>query len=142
MPPPPPLLLLLLLLLLQEDVISPEDLDAMNRWLDDHPEAARIRPPEQMLDGRTNDYHPFTDQSDERYMGSEPAQRLTGTHGRADVAVGTQDWADESTKPFRDLISNPHIVRCAFVYRYAAFGLIVRFSCPLRLTNAILPRLH
>ena len=83
----------------------------MNRWMDDHPERANIRAPEQMLDGRINKYHPHTDRSDERYMGDGPAPRLTGTHGRADVNVGIGDWSDESSKPFRDLISNPHIVR-------------------------------
>ena len=85
----------------------------MNRWLDDHPENAHVRAPEQMLDGRINEYHRYTDMSDERYMGDGPAPRLTGTHGRADVNVGIGDWTDESSKPFRDLISNPHIVRCA-----------------------------
>ena len=100
-------------MLLQEDVIPPEDLAAMNRWLDEHPENAHIRSPEQMLDGRINDYHPHTDKSDERYMGDGIAERLTGTHGRADVNVMTTSWDDAPSKPFRDLIANPHIVRCA-----------------------------
>ena len=67
----------------------------MNQWLDDHPEKAHIRAPEQMLDGRVNDYHRITDPSDERYMGDGPAPRITGSHGRADVDVGTGDWSDE-----------------------------------------------
>jgi hypothetical protein len=46
-------------------------------------------------------------------MGDGPAERLTGTHGRADVNVRTSDWPDAPSKPFRDLIANPHIVRCA-----------------------------
>ena len=85
----------------------------MNRWLDEHPENAHIRSPEQMLDGRINNYHPHTDKSDERYMGDGIAERLTGTHGRADVNVMTTSWEDAPSKPFRDLIANPHIVRCA-----------------------------
>ena len=66
----------------------------MNRWLDEHPENAHIRSPEQMLDGRINEYHPHTDKSDERYMGDGIAERLTGTHGRADVNVMTTSWED------------------------------------------------
>eukprot|EP01045_Picozoa_sp_COSAG04_P030329 COSAG04_NODE_5234_length_1691_cov_1.807789_4_plen_102_part_00 len=33
----------------QEDVLSPDTLAAMNQWLDDHPEAQHVRPPEQVL---------------------------------------------------------------------------------------------
>ena len=32
----------------QEDVLSPDTLAAMNQWLDDHPEAQHVRPPEQV----------------------------------------------------------------------------------------------
>ena len=95
--------------LLQEDVIPPEDLAAMNQWLDEHPENAHIRSPEQMLDGRINNYHPHTDKSDERYMGDGIAERLTGTHGRADVNVMTTSWDDAPSKPTaqQDVPSNP-----------------------------------
>ena len=94
-----------------------------------------------MLDGRVNDYHRVTDPNDERWMGdgasllpphpppphlsahpapldrwwSGIAQQLTGTHGRADVDIKLGSWGDEPSQPFRDLIANPTILRCAWL---------------------------
>lgn len=96
-----------------EGVVSARDLAEMNAWLDANPERAHTRSPEQMLDGRANAYHTFTDPSDERYTGSVPAPRLTGSEGRKDFGgfFSPDSWSDPSTRAFRDLIANPALVR-------------------------------
>eukprot|EP01045_Picozoa_sp_COSAG04_P000188 COSAG04_NODE_4_length_52282_cov_12.667133_24_plen_216_part_00 len=94
-------------------MLTAAELTEMNAWLDAHPDKAGTRSPDMMLDGRINKYHTFTDPSDERFTGSEPAPRLTGDEGRKDFGgfFSPQSWTDPSTKAFRDLIANPTIVR-------------------------------
>ena len=97
-----------------EDVVSPSEVKRMNEWLDARPEARHVRGEEQMLDGRPNQYHAFTDPSDQRYYGNAPATRLTGSHGREDFGVpvhAPSDWAEPSNQPFTDLIDHTAIVR-------------------------------
>ena len=97
-----------------EDVVSPSAVARMNDWLDAHPESRHVRSEDQMLDGRQYQYHKYTDPTDERYYGSTPAARLTGSHGREDFRVPTHtpaDWTDPNNQPFTDLIDNAAIVR-------------------------------
>ena len=121
--------------------MPPPVVAAMNAAIDNHPESRTVRPPEQMLDGRPNlyasalsqsqqrpcsltrrtthpgRYHPFEDPADERFVGTEPSEGLTGTHGREDFG-GFLGWPAEERAPFLDFLTNTDVLR----FMLAAIG--------------------
>ena len=76
--------------LIVEDILSPEQVKALNEAIDHNPDKIRLRQGELSL------------------AGGSPA--LEGTHGRGDIA-GILAWPEPWSQPFRDLLSHPPALR-------------------------------
>ena len=75
--------------LVVENALTPEEIAACNKAIDNNPDRMRIRPPEQSLSGES--------------------KTLKGKHGRTDLG-GMLTWPKPWCQPFRDLLAHPNIV--------------------------------
>ena len=75
--------------LVVENALTPEEIAACNKAIDNNPDKMRVRPPEQSLSGES--------------------KALKGKHGRTDLG-GMLTWPKPWCQPFRDLLAHPNIV--------------------------------
>ena len=72
--------------LVVENALTPDEIAACNKAIDNNPDRMRIRPPEQSLSGES--------------------KTLKGKHGRTDLG-GMLTWPKPWCQPFRDLLAHP-----------------------------------